>query len=490
MAGKVTSLSSEAYAALLERLEVSVLKLSELEFTMRTDAEYYRKKFIHMEELIESKSYTFLGRIGKFKIGPFGSAFKVENYVKNKSYRYIRGKDVKPLELKDDDSVYMPKADFLRLKSYALSENDVLVSVVGTLGNAAIVNKETLPAIFSCKSTAIRTTNTNPFYLLVYLNSYYGRELLLRKERGAIQKGLNLDDLKHLHFYTPHIEFQQHIETLIKKSYQLKQTAQTLYTTAEARLLAALGLSDYTPSTENVQVKSFKDSFLTSERLDAEYYQPKYEEIEQKLKGYVGGWDCLGNQIESIDTGEYSKHYLNKTDGLKFFIRNTNINNGFLEEATSHYVNPDGFTKFVRTGDILTARVGAIGTFGTVTEAFDGSVFSDNVLRLKFPDNFSPEIYTMYFNALPNQELMEKIAGGSVQPLVTQTTMKNLIIPLFEQTIQTQISQAIRRSFALKTQSKQLLHIAKTGVERAIESSEAAAMEWMQQQVAALVQDA
>lgn len=59
----------------------------------------------------------------------------------------------------------MTEMDFNRLKKYALSENDILISVVGTLGNACIIQKDELPAIFSCKSTAIKTSGCDPFYL-------------------------------------------------------------------------------------------------------------------------------------------------------------------------------------------------------------------------------------------------------------------------------------------------------------------------------------
>ena len=82
--------------------------------------------------------------------------------------------DVKPFLLQDTSPRYMADSDFFRLKKYALSSNDILVSVVGTLGNACIIQNHEIPAIFSCKSTAIKSTGINPFYLLCYLNSKYG----------------------------------------------------------------------------------------------------------------------------------------------------------------------------------------------------------------------------------------------------------------------------------------------------------------------------
>ena len=45
----------------------------------------------------------------------------------------------------------MDGEDFNRLSKYSLKADDILVSVVGTLGNACIVSEKDLPAVFSCK---------------------------------------------------------------------------------------------------------------------------------------------------------------------------------------------------------------------------------------------------------------------------------------------------------------------------------------------------
>jgi len=115
----------------LERLEVSEVKLSELEYSGRLDAEYYRPVFLQYEKIVKIKKSVLLSELSDFLIGPFGSAFTVENYTADKSYRYIRGKDVKQMKLMDDDNVFLPKDDFDRLSKYALKKNDVHVSVVG-----------------------------------------------------------------------------------------------------------------------------------------------------------------------------------------------------------------------------------------------------------------------------------------------------------------------------------------------------------------------
>ncbi|MBW4640969.1 MAG: hypothetical protein KME05_22655 [Gloeocapsa sp. UFS-A4-WI-NPMV-4B04] len=95
-------------------------------------------------------------------------------------------------------------------------------------------------------------------------------------------------------------------------------------------------------------------------------------------------------------------------------------------------------------------------------------------------------VYTLYFNTKPNRELMDRFSGGSVQPLITQTSIKSLPIPILDLQFQQKLNSKIHESFELKKESKLLLEIAKTGVELAIETDEAKAIAWMNQQLEAL----
>jgi hypothetical protein len=86
----------------LEGLEISEVLLSNLEYSGRLDAEYYRPEFLKNEHLLRARNSKQLSSLSDFLIGPFGSAFTVENYTEDKSYRYIRGKDVKQMSLMDN----------------------------------------------------------------------------------------------------------------------------------------------------------------------------------------------------------------------------------------------------------------------------------------------------------------------------------------------------------------------------------------------------
>jgi len=137
----------------------------------RIDGEFFHPNYIKAESTILQNEITKpLGQLGRFIIGPFGSAFHVSNYDNTSRYRYVRGKDVKPFTLLNDDNVYIPEKNYRRLVKYALQKDDLLISVVGTLGNVAIV-PEGVQGIFSCKSTVFRNAKIDPCFLLAYFNS-------------------------------------------------------------------------------------------------------------------------------------------------------------------------------------------------------------------------------------------------------------------------------------------------------------------------------
>ena len=116
------------YQALLKGLEATEISFSELETTLRIDSEYHSSRFLALTKKIRSGRFDSLEELGSLIAGPFGSAFHVEDFVEDGEFRYVRGKDVKPFFVTNNDNVYMPASDFERMKEYGLQENDVLES--------------------------------------------------------------------------------------------------------------------------------------------------------------------------------------------------------------------------------------------------------------------------------------------------------------------------------------------------------------------------
>lgn len=471
---------------MLDGLEVSEVNIKDLEFSFRFDSEYYQKEYLYLESLALSKNGKPLKDLTTFLIGPFGSAFKTENYENEESntqgeYRYIRGKDVKQFFLMDDDNKYIPQQDFLRLQKYAVKENDILISVVGTLGNASIVQSEILPAIFSCKSTIARNTKINQRYLLAYLNSNFGRKLLLRKTRGAVQAGLNLDDLKTLIVPCLQSKFQNNISELIKDAHFKIELSKSLYAQAEVLLLSELGLKDWQPSEANTAEVSLADSFLSSGRLDAEYYQPKYEELNIHLDKFntstiMQEFEILrGKNFNYDENGEVKvikTKQVTRRNSLKFDVDDRTS----LIEVKKERLN------LLQEQDIVFASMGR-GSLGKASifyaEQSDEKLTIDSTLRIfriKKNAQILPEVAFVWINSDVCYDIILRYEIGTTGiTSLYESDISNIPVPILSEDIQEQISNLVRQSQTAQAKSKRLLALAKEAVEVAIEQGEEAA---------------
>jgi type I restriction enzyme S subunit len=459
--------------------------LSNLEFSKRLDSEYYKKILLKYENQIRQNSkYVELSQDASFLIGPFGSSFDTANYIQNGDYRYVRGQDVKPFLLKDQEIRYLPKEDYFRLEKYALKENDILISVVGTLGNACIVHKKDLPAIFSCKSTVIRTKKINSNYLLAFLNSKYGRELLLRKERGAIQKGLNLEDLKTILVPDFAETFQLNVESILINANSKIQNSKQTYSKAESILLQEIGLQNFVHSKEPINIKSFKESFGLTKRLDAEYYQIKYEQVIKKIVAQKH--DSLVNLVEISKSIEPGSDYYSDEDGLPFY-RVSDYNKFGLskpdKELTNTFVaeNKDQIEKLKpKKGTILFSKDGSVGTAYLLRDNLDGITSSAILhLQIKHIKEIIPEYLTLALNSKLVQMQAERDAGGSIILHWRKEEIEQVVVPIINFKKQEQIAELVEESFKLKVESERLLEVAKKAVEMAIEIDEATATKFI-----------
>lgn len=481
MSPSVEPFDEAKYKALMDGLECSEIKKSELEFSGRIDAEYYQKKFLQYQDIVKMHDVLPLSKVADFLIGPFGSAYDTSSYVKQSNYRYIRGQDVKPFLLQDVSPRYMEESDYSRLSKYALTANDILVSVVGTLGNACIIQDHEVPAIFSCKSTAVKAKHINPFYLLSYLNSKYGRSLLLRKERGAIQKGLNLDDLKTLDIPLFSESLGKSTEICIKKSFECISRAKQCYADAEKQLEAVIDPVLSLPCS-NTSVKTLKESFLRSGRLDAEYYQTKY--------------DIYFSLLDRFKTTRIPDEFdVFKSSGTNYAEGISDVGVIKTKQLTNSDVNIDGvesyFTKevcaqnkstFVANNDVIFASMG-VGSLGKVSLfSYDGDkpFVTDSTLRIyraKETTRVLPEVLCIFLQSAIGQELIYRYVVGSTGIInIYDDDIAKIPIPVLDAELQKDIAAKVQESFVLRRQSKQLLEYAKQAVEMAIEQGEDAAL--------------
>lgn len=492
--GKVNSPFDERRFKSLEGLvDYSIVNLSELDkIRRRLDAEFYQNYYLKLEEKINEIGKVYLRELDvKLDCSAFYPSITGYYNFDFEGVPFLRVNDIQNgLVTTTSDTAFLPKSVLDKNKGTIkiAYPGDIVIAKGGnTLAKLGLVTEQFPYFSLSRDLILVRTEGLdaiNKYYLWVFLHSQYGQSLLWRTASQTGQPHLTLSSIEEIALPRYSNSFENAFEKMYKQSVALKNKSVETYQKAEERLLKTIGLNNFNLNEGSVNVKSFKDSFRTYGRIDAEYFQPKYDDIIKRIQTH-NEWDTLGNQLEKIDTGEYSPEYFHKDedDNLTFYIRSTNMKNGQIDIDDSYYVKKKDFFRKAKKGDIVTARVGSVGVFSEIREELEGAVYSDNVISFRMPDNYIPSVYTLLFNNDYYYELIVRLARGSVQQRLNQETLKKLIIPIIPLNEQELIATSIEESLQYRKKSNNLLEVAKRAVEIAIEQNESAAIDFINRSI-------
>ena len=220
---------------------------------------------------------------------------------------------------------------------------------------------------------------------------------------------------------------------------------------------------------EHMTVKSCKklsDSFLQSGRLDAEYYQPKYDYLFSHLSEFATS--TIGELTDirkSIEPG--SDAY--RETGVPF-IRVADLSKFGLSDTTIH-LNAEDYHDAIRpqTDTILLSKDGSVGIAYKVEGPLD-VITSRAILHLSLKStDVLPDYLTLVLNSTIVRLQAERDAGGSIIQHWKPSEIEKVVIPILPMQIQQEIADKIRSSFKLRKESQHLLDEAKRMVENAIE---------------------
>lgn len=236
---------------------------------------------------------------------------------------------------------------------------------------------------------------------------------------------------------------------------------------------ALFGLAENRFSHLSIAVQTLQNSFVKTGRLDAEYYQPKYERLIQKVKNHT--CEKLKNIVDikkSIEPGSVAY----ATEGMPF-IRVSDYSK-FGLSSPDKYLSETYYRENQKTLDrlnpkkdtILFSKDGSVGIAYQLTEDLQG-ITSGAILHLQVKDKkqILPEYLTLVLNSLVVQMQADRDVGGSIIQHWRVNEIEEVIIPIVNKDIQQKIALLVQESFTLKQESEKLLQQAKQMVEAEIE---------------------
>ena len=364
----------------------------------------------------------------------------------------------------------------------SLQENDIIISTVGTIGNCAVVNKDVLPANSDRHVGIIRVKNDTfyPRFVSTFLLTKYGRFQTLRESTGNVQLNLFLYKIRELKIPNVSKEFQEKIENLVIDSDIKIKTSKEKYTQAENMLLSEIGLEDFHPSSEKVSIKTLKESFLKTGRLDSEYYQVKYDDYLDKIYNYQGGYELLEKCCKLKDKN------FKPNDEVKYkYIELANVrgNAEIVDYGTMLGKDlPTRARRRVNIGDVIISGVeGSLESCALITKEFDNSLCSTGFYVIN-SDKLNSETLLTVFKSSLMFNLMKKGCSGTILTNIAKDEFVQLPIPLIKKAVQDEIASYIQKSQEYSKKAKELLQNSVKAVEIAIDKDEETAQNFLAEQ--------
>lgn len=465
-------------------MQVTVAHLSEAILNERIDSQFFKPEYVKSYEVVSKGTYSSLSDIAHITDG---NHLKIaENFDDENGIRYLRGQDLgTDMILNDRNVVHIPESCFNTLKRSHIFKYDILITIVGAnTGLVGLVFDPPKKLVANCKLGIARPNRKKvlPGFLYAFLIGRFGQHQILRSIRGGGQTGLILPDMRGLRISRFDRTFESKIDDIVIAGHKGIAASKELFLNTQNILLTELGLTNWQPKHQLTFVKNYSDTEQVG-RIDAEYFQPKYEEIEQAIEEYPGGYSTIGAEFKQNKSTF-------KIDDKKLYqyveIGSVNVSNG---EITPNEVLgeelPANAKRALKKNDIIVSKVRTYRGAITIVEE-SGYVGSGAFTVLRENGRINKETLLAFLHSNPLLAWSLKPNTGTSYPVIIDNDILNLPIPLIPESKQTEIQQKVTESFNLRKQSKRLLEHAKRAVEIAIEQDEQAAMDWLENETKAM----
>ena len=359
-------------------------------------------------------------------------------------------------------------------ESLRLKKDDVLICRTNGnpkfVGKAAIVPQD-CDFAFASYLFRVRTNPNliNAATLVTFLNSKYGRLEIEKFSMVCNQANFSPAKFRKISIPLFSKQFNNQIEEIIYRAFALSESSKMQYSEAEDILLEELGMKGWQPNNNPVNVKQLKDSFLKSGRLDAEYYQQKYDDYIHKVEQYTSGTEILSN-ICKVDDRNFNPSY----DTEYKYIELSNIgNSGEITGCTTAkgIDLPGRARRLVHTNDLIVSSIeGSLQSIALVTKEYDQSICSTGFFVLK-SNTINSETLLLLLKSEPMQNQMKRNCSGTILTAINQNELQNIIVPKIKKEVQNQIADYLRKSITLRDEAKHLLEDAKKLVENEIDDN-------------------
>ena len=431
----------------------------------RLAAEYYHPVSLAIHRKIQdSGGIAFFHCLTKFSSG------KNLPQTPTGTFKFIRTQNVRAILVSANGMSYTDSADELT------EIGELLFVRVGDVGDSSVVTPTSANSTVSDNVLRLKVKGINPFFCSVFFNSTVGQTYFKRVFKGTSQGLISRENFRDILIPQFSEKFQNAMEFFCLEADSLHEQSILKCSEAEKLLLAELNLAEWQPKNQLTFVKNFSDTERAN-RFDADYFQPRYDDIVNAIKNYPGGWETLGNLVQLKDT-----IFKPASDTEYRYIELANIGaNGEITGCMSARGQdlPSRARHLVRAGDVIVSSIeGSLESIALIPVEYDGALCSTGFHVIR-SDVLNAETLFAFLKSRAGQLQLKKGCSGTILTAINKVEFRKAVLPRITDEKQAEVERKVTESFDLRRQSKHLLECAKRAVEIAIEEDEETALNWL-----------
>jgi type I restriction enzyme S subunit len=352
---------------------------------------------------LKNVKYLLNDHIG-IKIGPFGSSLKLDNMT-NKGFKVYGQENVIRRNFSTGHR-FISEDKFKSMIVYKMELDDILITMMGTIGKCIVVPKEHHVGIIDSHLIKIRTNELMlPSYFVMMIDKSNVVKIQLElNSKGSIMQGLNSSIIKNLLFPLPDIVEQEQI-----LNYLDKATAKIDALIAKQTRLIAL-LKEKRQAVISTAVTRGLDSTVAMKDSGVEWLGDIPEHWKSIKFGLTHASATLGGNYLAGEAEE----------GVPV-IKMGNLNRGSISlKKIEHLPKDENFSKehILKHGDFLFNTRNSLELVGKVSiwrSELKEAVYNSNILRINFNKKFvgSTEFMNYLFNSSLGLSQLRLIAKGT-----------------------------------------------------------------------------
>lgn len=436
----------------------SVINVSGLAQGLRIDPEYYQPRYLEDAGRLECMDCEFVGEFAFVTDGIHASPDEVEEG----GIRYLSAKCVRSNDFSLGSVIKISHAQHEANPRTSLRQEDILITTVGTIGNAAVVQADLIPANSDRHLGIIRVnegSNFDPYFVAAFLNSEFGRFQSLREATGNVQLNLFIEKIKKLRI--PRLACAEYVAGLTRQAYTARLEALQRVAEAESAVVEALDLGHVETSASLAYTSSLAE-ITAGRRFGAEFYMPAKAQIMKALA--AGASEPLSEHVSSV-------RQLWDPTLATGVIRNFDLSDAMEPFLDERFDPVDVRTirsskKKLRTNDVVISRLRSYLKQIAVVRCNgpDEIVGSSEFIVLRSKGQLEPETLLAYLRSEPVQTVLRWSQDGTNHPRFDEATLLSLPVPAVLLERSDEISGSVRASIEARQRMMAFLRTADAAI--------------------------